>query len=56
MSTKKISAKDGSDKKKRIMSLEMKHKIIEKHEQGVCGVDMARKYKRNTSTICKILK
>ena len=50
-----MSAKDGSDKKKRMMSIEMKHEIIEKHEQNVCGVDLARQYKRSKSTVCTIL-
>ena len=50
-----MSAKDGSDKKKKMMSLEMKHDIIEKHEKGVRG-DLARQYERSTSTICTILK
>ena len=56
MSPKKISAMDGSDKKKRMMSLEMKHEIIKKHEQGVRGVHLARQYKQSTSTMCTILK
>ena len=49
-----MSAKDGSDKKKRMMSLEMKHKIIEKHKQRVCGVDLERQHVWSTSTICTI--
>ena len=56
MNPKKMSAKDGSCKKKRMMSLEMKHEIIEKHEQGVRGVDLSRQFKQSTSTICSILK
>ena len=56
MSPKKKSSTDGSDKKKRMMLLEMKHEITEKHEQGVCGVDLARQYEQNTSTIYTILK
>ena len=51
-----MSAKDGGDKKKKMMLLEMKHEIIEKHEQGVRCVDLVRQYKQSTSTICKILK
>ena len=51
-----MSAKDGSDEKKRTMSLEMKHEIIESHEQGVCGVDLVRQYEQSTSQICTILK
>ena len=35
-----MSAKDGSDKYKRMMSLEMKHEIIDKHEHDVRGVYM----------------
>ena len=53
MNPKKMSAKDGSDKKKRMMTLEMKQKIIEEHEQGVRGVDLARQYERSTFTILK---
>ena len=49
-----MSAKDGSDKKKRMMSLEIKHEIIEKTEQGLHGVDLARQCKQSTSTICTI--
>ena len=56
MSHKKMNANGGIDRRKRMMSLEMKHEIIEKHEQGVRCVDLARQYERNTSTICTILK
>ena len=35
-----------------MMSLEMKHEIIEKHEQCVHGVDLAIQYECSTSTIC----
>ena len=56
MSPKKMSANDGSDKKgmmsldkKWMMSLDKKHEIIEKHEQGVRGVDLSRQYERSTS-------
>ena len=37
-----MSAKNGCDKKKMMMSLEMKHEIIEKHEQCVRVVDLSR--------------
>ena len=33
------------------MSLEITHRIIDKHEQGVCGVDLKRQYEQSTSTI-----
>ncbi|XP_008104049.2 tigger transposable element-derived protein 1 [Anolis carolinensis] len=51
MGPKKVSAK-----KKRMMCLDIKHEIINKHEQGVRVVDLARQYDRSTSTICSILK
>ncbi|XP_077476956.1 GPI alpha-1,2-mannosyltransferase 3 isoform X1 [Stigmatopora argus] len=43
-------------KKKKMMSIQLKHEIIEKYERGVRVVDLARLYDRNTSTICSILK
>ena len=46
-----MSAKNGSDKKRRMMTLEMKHEIIEKHENVVRSVDLARQYERCTSAI-----
>ncbi|XP_026464559.1 tigger transposable element-derived protein 1-like [Ctenocephalides felis] len=42
--------------KKRAMSIELKREIIEKHEQGVRVVDLARMYERSTSMICTVLK
>ena len=39
-----------------MMSIDMKHEIIGKHEQGVSGVNFARQYEQSTSTICTILK
>ena len=51
-----MSAKDGSDKKRRMMSLKMKHVIVEKHEEGVRGVGLVRQYEWCTSTICGTLK
>ncbi|XP_067326511.1 probable inactive protein kinase DDB_G0270444 isoform X1 [Anolis sagrei] len=51
-----VSPKKVCAKKKRMMCLDTKHEIIEKHEQGVRVADLAREYNRNTSTICSILK
>ena len=56
MGPKKASVKDAGERKKRTMSMEMKHEIIEKHERGVRVSDLARHYDRSTSTICTILK
>ena len=56
MGPKKASDKGSSEKKKRMMSMEIKHEIIEKHERGVRVSDLARQYDRSTSTICTILK
>ncbi|XP_069961466.1 tigger transposable element-derived protein 1 isoform X3 [Cherax quadricarinatus] len=56
MGPKKVSAKNSAEKRKRMMSIHLKHEIIEKHERGVRVVDLARQYMRNTSTICTILK
>ena len=56
MGPKKVHAKDASEKKKRMMSMEMKHEIIEKHECGVRVSDLALQYERSTSNICTILK
>nr|XP_060616305.1 zinc finger and SCAN domain-containing protein 12-like isoform X2 [Anolis sagrei ordinatus] len=51
MGPKKVGAK-----KKRMMCLDIKHEIIEKHEQGVRVVDLARQYDRSASMICSVLK
>nr|XP_060616130.1 tigger transposable element-derived protein 1-like isoform X1 [Anolis sagrei ordinatus]XP_060616131.1 tigger transposable element-derived protein 1-like isoform X1 [Anolis sagrei ordinatus]XP_060616133.1 tigger transposable element-derived protein 1-like isoform X1 [Anolis sagrei ordinatus]XP_060616134.1 tigger transposable element-derived protein 1-like isoform X1 [Anolis sagrei ordinatus] len=51
-----VGPKKVSAKKKRMMCLDIKHEIIEKHERGVRVVDLARQYDRSTSTICSILK
>ncbi|XP_051783372.1 tigger transposable element-derived protein 1-like isoform X1 [Erpetoichthys calabaricus] len=56
MGPKKVSAKDSAEKKKRMMCMEVKKEIIEKHDQGVRVVDLAKQYERSTSTICTILK
>ncbi|XP_067125817.1 tigger transposable element-derived protein 1-like [Centruroides vittatus] len=42
--------------KKKMMSIELKREIIEKHEQGVRVIDLARMYGRSTSMICTVLK
>ncbi|KAF2358683.1 Homeobox domain-like [Trinorchestia longiramus] len=52
----KRSGEGASDEKKRIRSMERKHEIIYKHDRGVHIIDLARKYNRNPSTICTILK
>ncbi|XP_064089258.1 tigger transposable element-derived protein 1-like [Macrobrachium nipponense] len=56
MGPKKVSAKDNGDRKKRMMSIELKQEIIEKHERGVRVIELAKIYDRSTSTICTILK
>ncbi|XP_064098391.1 jerky protein homolog-like isoform X1 [Macrobrachium nipponense] len=56
MDPKEVSAEIIAEKKKRMMSLDLKHKIITEHERGVRVVDLARQYNRRTSTICTILK
>ncbi|XP_066940944.1 putative CENPB DNA-binding domain-containing protein 1 [Macrobrachium rosenbergii] len=56
MGPKKMSAKTSAEKKKRPITLDMKCKIIGKHDQGVCVMDLARQYNQTTSTICTILK
>jgi len=56
MGPKKVKAKEGGEKKKRMMSMEVKREIIEKHERGVRVSDLAKQYERTTSTICTILK
>ena len=56
MGPKKVRGKDSGAKKKRMMSIEIKREIIEKHEQGVRVIDLVRQYERSTSTICTILK
>ncbi|XP_068235662.1 tigger transposable element-derived protein 1-like [Palaemon carinicauda] len=56
MGPKQASASKGSEKKKRMMTMEIKNEIIEKHESGVRVTELARQYKRSTSTICTILK
>ncbi|GFY66165.1 tigger transposable element-derived protein 1 [Trichonephila inaurata madagascariensis] len=52
MDRKKVCKK--SSAKKKMMSIELKRKIIEKHEQGVRVVDLS--YGRSTSMICSVLK
>ncbi|XP_067947243.1 tigger transposable element-derived protein 1-like [Watersipora subatra] len=43
-------------KKKRMMTIEIKHEIKEKYEKGVPVSELAQQYDRNTSTICTIIK
>ncbi|UYV81469.1 hypothetical protein LAZ67_20001281 [Cordylochernes scorpioides] len=54
MDLKKVCKK--SSAKKKMMSIELKREIIEKHEQGVRVVDLSRQYGRSTSMICSVLK
>ncbi|GIY88508.1 hypothetical protein CDAR_187021 [Caerostris darwini] len=54
MDRKKVCKK--SSAKKKMMSIELKREIIEKHEQGVRVVDLSRQYGRSTSMICSVLK
>ncbi|GFS79232.1 tigger transposable element-derived protein 1 [Nephila pilipes] len=54
MDRKKVCEK--SSAKKKMMSIELKREIIEKHEQGVRVVDLSRQYGRSTSMICTVLK
>ncbi|KFM77792.1 Tigger transposable element-derived protein 1, partial [Stegodyphus mimosarum] len=42
--------------KKKMMSIELKLEIIEKHEQGVRKIDLARMYGCSISVICTVLK
>ncbi|XP_064100736.1 tigger transposable element-derived protein 1-like [Macrobrachium nipponense] len=56
MGPKKVSAKDNGDRKKRMMSIELKQEIIEKHEHGVRVIELAKIYDRSTLTICMLLK
>ncbi|GIY00811.1 hypothetical protein CDAR_76231 [Caerostris darwini] len=54
MNRKKVCKK--SSAKKKMMSIELKREIIEKHEQAVRVVDLSRQYVRSTSMICSVLK
>ncbi|UYV82829.1 hypothetical protein LAZ67_22000997 [Cordylochernes scorpioides] len=54
MDRKKVCKK--SSAKKKMMNIELKPEIIEKHEQGVRVVDLSRQYGRSTSMICSVLK
>ncbi|XP_068200763.1 putative CENPB DNA-binding domain-containing protein 1 [Palaemon carinicauda] len=47
---------NGEKKKKAMLSLKLKQEIIEKHERGVRGSDLAIQYGRNMSTISTIIK
>ncbi|GFT02559.1 hypothetical protein NPIL_32041 [Nephila pilipes] len=52
MDRKKVCEK--SSAKKKMMSIELKREIIEKHEQGFRVVDLSRQYGRSTSMICTV--
>ncbi|KAK4324160.1 hypothetical protein Pmani_005163 [Petrolisthes manimaculis] len=56
MGPKKASAKESGEKKKKMISMEMKREIIAKPERGVRVTNLAKEYDRSTSTICTILK
>ncbi|KAJ7303223.1 hypothetical protein JRQ81_012159 [Phrynocephalus forsythii] len=45
-----------SSKKKEMITVELKKEIIEKYERGMRVAEIARQYKKSTSTICSILK
>ncbi|XP_068250614.1 tigger transposable element-derived protein 1-like [Palaemon carinicauda] len=45
-----------NSKRKSMITVEVKKKIIEKHEQGMRVAHLAKMYNRRTSTICTILK
>lgn len=51
-----MSLKNSGEKRKKVISMELKSEIIDKHEQGVRVIDLAIQYDRTTSTICTILK
>ncbi|XP_052825073.1 uncharacterized protein LOC128248298 [Octopus bimaculoides] len=53
---KKVSVKNNAEKKKKLITIELKKEIIVKHEKGVRVMDIARQYDRSTSAICTILK
>ncbi len=55
MLPKKASDKESGEKKKQMMLMELKCKVIEKHEQGVRVSDLAKTYDRSTLTICTIV-
>ena len=53
----KVKDKAGEKKKpKKMISMEVKHEIIAKHERGVRIIDLANEYGRNPSTISTIIK
>ena len=56
MGPKKVNVKVSAQKK--MLPVELKREIIEKHEQGVRVTDLPRQYKRSTSIIglCTVLK
>ncbi|XP_066096921.1 tigger transposable element-derived protein 1-like [Saccopteryx bilineata] len=56
MGPKKVSVKNSGEKRKRMMSIEVKQKIIEKREHDIQVIELSRLYNCNTSTICTILK
>ena len=57
MGPKKVSASGkAAEKKKRMITIEVKQEIINLHEKGTRVIELARKFGRSTSTICTILK
>ena len=51
---KKKVEKEGS--KKKMITVEVKKEIIEKHERSMRVADIARFYNKSMSTICTVLK
>ena len=51
---KNVEKKGG--KKKEMITVEVKKEIIKKYERGMRVAEIARFYKKSTSTICSILK
>ncbi|XP_068242388.1 major centromere autoantigen B-like [Palaemon carinicauda] len=52
MGPKQANANEGNEKKKHMMTIEMKHEIIEKHNSGIRVTELGHQYERSTSTIC----
>ncbi len=50
-----MSAKDSGEKKQRLILIEVRQEITEKHEHGMQGLELARQYDRSTSTVCTVM-
>ena len=55
MSAKKVSVKKEGGHSRRMMTMDIKKEIIDKHDRGIKVSDLAKHYGRN-ATICTILK